>query len=324
MKKRTMLLATVFAASSLLGCTAFAESADEVLQKYIEASTAAPASTSHLTASGSVNLSVAGQAMEISGDADLTIRQSKDPIAVSITGNAKGNLMGEEMPVEIGMYVITAEDGAMDTYYGVNGSWQVVHVDAGEAGSVDVNKFVESLTGSLTDLPITYTLSDGTVVSESGVNCHMLSSDIKWSDVPGILRWAFDKTKELAGDSISDEQVDEVISTVESLDTFLSGLNVHTECLIDQETYLPVSEHVDLSGSDLSTINSLLGSLAGSYLGGDDAEGMDLSLEIGDIRFDTTYDYSDTTAVTVPDDVKANATPLDTSAVEENLESLAG
>ncbi len=323
-----MLFATMFAAGSLLGTTAFAESADDVLQKYYEAYAESGSSTANLTASGSVALSVAGESMDISGSADLTIRQSKDPLAVSITGNATANLMGEEMPVEVGLYVIYGEDGSLDTYFGMDGEWQVVHVDAdAEGNTTDINALVESLTGSMTDLPLTYELTDGTVVSASGADCYQLTNDISWSDIPDILRWSFDKAGEFSDEEVSEEEVEEVISTVESLDMFLGGLNIHTELLIDQETYLPVSQHMDLSGSDLSTINTLLGSLASSYLGGDEEEGLDISIEIGDIAVDTSYDYSDTSAVTVPEDVAANAAPLEASDVEdlgENLVNIAG
>lgn len=210
-----------------------------------------------------------------------------------VEGSAEYSLpmLGGETVI-VKSYVVPSEDGTLKTYaYSENST-------SGESGWV-----VEPLSGltaddlvsanssldvsDLAEYGITFELAPE-AVDINGTECYMLTSVIDVTTLETIMEKAAD-------------QLGEDISDISSVLYFLNGLKVNFVSYVDTATYLPVQNVIDMNDSDLSMINSLLGSYLGSLESGE-APATTYEVVLNDVSMTITPAFADVAEITVPDE----------------------
>ena len=141
-----------------------------------------------------------------------------------------------------------------------------------------------------------------------GTECYLLSTQVDSSSIGSLL----EKSAEITGEDLTANQ--DVAMALSMLD----GLNLNIEYYIDTATYLPVKIHMDLNGSDFSTIEALLSSAVG-MAASEEAPESSVGLTVNDASLDIMMSYDTVSEITVPEDAVASAQPFDGAAVAEDV-----
>ncbi len=308
MKKSLLLSALVLGASSMM-LTGFDSAAtpEEILEKYAEASTSLTQAAIDMDMNFGFDMSAAlpsGESQDLSMGivADLTgatqITDSSDPSTLSakLEGNMSVNAMEEQEQMDMSVYVVPNEEGGLDTFAKVTGEdWEYAALP-GDQLKAQFDQIMEMMNGNTFDLsalPGTFTLGEE-AVDVNGVSCYQLLLNITYSDLEPMITEAM---------AAAGETVDEATMSLVSM--VLSGFQFNMEFDINAETYQLAKMRMDMDGSDLTALSSIL-----SYSMADtDEDGNmilpELSMNISNAYIEAVYDYSADVDFTVPEEALA-------------------
>lgn len=318
-------LATVLAFSVCsVPFAAYAE--DVTAESLLEASQEASANVSSMSLGMSMNMDAAleisanGAAASSFGIAmtgDVDVKTIVDPMQMEMTGTYNVSVMGQNIAMDMDMYMIVSEDGStVDTYAkvvtgGEDSGWE--HQRSSFTDVLDM--FGVSSIDELKDIDIQSLMPEGVElnwdVAESDEN-YTLSTALMFSQFMPLIEASI----EASGESLDDETMGIVESLMDSL-----GMNL--SYTLDKESSLPVSMHMDFNNSDLSVFDSLITALMAESMTTDgdvDSSEMQCRLILNDLSVDADYTYDNVTEITVPADALATEAYDPTEELQEILD----
>lgn len=320
MKRNLILgLMTLGAASMLCGFDS-AETVDGVMQKMQEASAAATGVAMDMVMDVDVDVNIGdGEttstlAIAMGGDFDLAA--TTKPFAMSMDGKMTLSALGSGQEMEMKMYGVTNEAGALETYVYVADS------ATGEAewvydveDSINMNELMESSetlamdAAALAEWGLVFELAPE-AVDVNGTECYEVKTTIDAETINTLLT----KTAELAGEDLAGE---EELATVLAL---LDGLKLNLSYCVDTATYLPVSMHMDMNGTDLSTANALVQSMMAMD---ESTAGTTVEIVLNNVSVDVATAYGEVEAITVPQEALDAVASGEAASVSEIVDEVA-
>ena len=304
MKKKMMMALCAAAGAALLSVSAFAGevTVDDVLAGYSAASKEATQFTSavDMKADASIDVPDMQTTFGMTADGAMDIACTIDPINIATTGNFNVSAAGSDIAVDLQLYMVTEEDGSLGTYSKTStsedeeASWSYDTVPAEDAAAV--LQMIRSADIDLSKLPIQFTLGEGTVEAQ-GHECYQLLAALTGEDLLSLVQFAV----ESAGEAAEEIPVDELNQIL----PMLSGIVVNVEIDVDTASYLPIHMHMDLEGTDWTTIGAVFAQYA--QLTNDDGSLMSVSINVPELYIDYVYDYDAAVDVTVPEEALAAA-----------------
>ncbi len=321
MKKKSLLISAMLlgASSAMLMGFDSAATVDDVMDKYIEASQSTTQATAQANLNGQIGLSMTSDTsgtstLSMGATGDLTVQFTMDPFAVGVTGNLNVDVLGVGQGMELQMYMVPAE-GGWDTYSYVNdGTTDTWSYSFSEGDQSDIDELLALFSASqdnfdLSTLPGTWTLGEE-AVDVDGTSCYQLLYTVTYDDLEDLILQSMTE----ADSSASDEDI-------AMMDAIFSGIVFNVEVDVDADTYLPVRAYMDLNGSDLTGISSLI-SMAMAESSDDGPVTMpEISLDVSNAYLEILYDYDTPVNITVPDEglqAKEDASGSETEASSEN------
>ena len=295
MKKKLVLGLAVLGTASMLCGFDNTQTANDVLQKTQEASkdAAGVTMTMKMNFDGAVNVNDGSTTStlqaKLTGGFDMAANM--DPFGMQMDGNAAVSFFGQNQTVDMKMYAVTNEDGALDTYVyskdSATGEGQWEHTTD---SSIDYSQLI-NLSNSFNvsdyaDWGLTFELAPE-AAEVDGKECYLLSAVID----KDALNTLINKSSELTGEDLSSD------TDVATALAYLDGISLKLQYYIDTTTYLPVSMHMDLNDSDLTNLNAVF---AGALASSDDSSTAEIVLN--DASIDVTCAYGDAVDITVPDE----------------------
>lgn len=329
MKKKTILLSTMLMGAVSFGLlTGFdnAATADDVLQKYVEASKDLGPVNADVNLDGQAAMEIpdAGTTIDLTAGGSMKLGGTLDPIQLGLDGTFQLSLMGENLNMGMQMYAVQNDDGSVSAYTGVdegdgNGmQWSQDTLDAEEVS--ELTELLKNSNVDFTTMPIEFTLGSQPA-DVNGKECYALTSVLTWEDVKNVISYSTEAAKALvqqAGGDPDELDTEELTGEIASLDQYLNGLTANLEIDVDTETYKAQKAHLDLNGSDWSALGGVLSESMG--LTDDEGNPMSVNLSVSNAALDITYDYDTPVSVNVPEEAK-NAPEEDLDDVEEHLDS---
>lgn len=296
MKKNLVLgLATLSAASMLCGFDS-AETADSILNKMQEASTAATGVDMNMDMDVDVSVNIGDgettSTLAIAMNGDLDIKAAMNPLAMAMEGNISLSALGQGEDITIKMYGITNEENEFETYVYTEDSV------SGESGwvydSEDLDFDFDELmqmsasvdAAELAEWGLVFELAPE-AVDVNGTECYLLTATIDSTTISTVLN----KASELAEEDLSE---DDDVATVLAL---LEGLKMNISYSVDAATYLPIAVHVDFNGTDLTTANELVQSMLNAD---SSTAGTSVEILLNNVSVDITTAYGEIDEITVP------------------------
>ena len=329
MKKKLVLTALALGAGSMM-LTGFdsAATAEDVMEKYAEASKNISSFHSDVDMNLSVGLGINMDGVNMNMDlgilGDMAMDFIKDPVTAKIDGSMSVTIPGEEEEsVTMQVYMVTGEAGDWECYAyandGSEGEWEYSSIPAEQ-----INQIMELANSSAVDfskLPGTVSLAEN-AVDVNGVSCYELTDTITWDDLEPLITQAL----EASGEAGENEEIQSVLSMAGMA---LDGIQLNMIIDIDAETYYPMKARIDFTGSDLSMLCQML---AYSFADTDDegnAVFPEISLDISNMYMEMAYNYTEPADITVPEEAlsaKENSDGDNTLSelADEALEEVAG
>ncbi len=307
-----------FSAVSLLCGFDSAETADSILEKV----TAAYESTEDFSAEIEFNLdsslevtdSKASSAITMTIDGDISAAYTMDPHAVQAGGTITLNTLGLGQDMEGQLYAVPDEDGSFDVYAFTKqteddpGTWIFA-----ETGTLDFDEFRDlSRAVSIGDfsgwnLPeLSFTLAEKPAEID-GIECYELTTELDSANE------VFLKLFETADDAVSENSK----KLLDLLLDNLTGLKMKITYYISTSDYLPISVHIDMSDSDLTTLSDLLVKNFESYL-----KGADVTLVPKELTIDVKMSYEDVPEITIPQEALDAVASGDAENVKDVMNGL--
>lgn len=321
MKKKFLLgLVTLGAASMLCGFDS-AETVDTLSEKMNAASTAAESMSAamamNLDAAVNVSDGTTDSSIALAANGNFNIACLINPFSMKMDGAMKVSSLGQNQDVKMEAYYVTDENGDMKMYiYSEDsatgtGEWQVETEEGFNIDELMALSTENAMSFSdLADWGLVFELAPE-AADVDGVECYLLSTTMDSASISTILS----KTSELTGEDLT---ADADVSMALSM---LDGLKLNLEYYIDATTYLPVKVHMDMNGSDLSTINQLIAASMASA----DSEGTTTTeLVLNDLSIDMTTSFGAVDPITVPEEALAAEAAGTESAAEAATEVVAG
>lgn len=315
MKKRLVTGLVILGAASMLCGFDSAETAESVMQKMQEASSAAEGTTMDMNMNVDVAVNIGdGQTtstLPVKVTADYAGTVSMDPLATQMDMNMNLSALGQGQNMKMKLYGVTNENGEFETYVytedaatGESG-WSY---DAAKGLNItelmDMSKSFDYST--MADWGLTYELAPE-AADFNGTECYLLTTTLDASTLSTVL----DKVALLSGQDItSDENVAMVLS-------MLDGLKLNIQYYVDAATYLPVNMHMDMAGSDLTTINAMIQALVA---GTDESGSTTTEVVLNDVSIDAATTYGAVAPIEVPQE----ALDAVASGAAQSLGDLAG
>ncbi len=304
MKKQLLTGLAIVAAASMLCGFDSAETLDSLSEKMA----AAEVDMKSMSMGMDINLDAAlnmsdgttSNNMPITAAGSLQIDYTLDPIAMKMDGSIDVAALSDGQTTPIESYMVTAEDGTMTTYMKdpVSGSWQAQSDSTG----IDIKALMDSTAGQsvsfseMSEWGLNFELAPE-AADVNGAECYLLSCTFDSAALNTILQ----KASEMTGQDLT---ADENVSLALSM---LDGIVLNIEYYVDASTYLPAKAHLDLNGSDFSTLNALIGQTMVSVLG-ESAASTTFDLVLNDCSFDATIAYNTVDEIVIPDEVLAAPT----------------
>lgn len=315
MKKNLVLgLVTLGAASMLCGFDS-AETADSVMQKMQEASSAAEGVTMDMGMDFDVDVNMndgeTDSTLNIAVNGNFSVASSADPFAMMMDGSMSVSALGSGQDIEMKMYGVTNDAGEFETYAytsdGTTGEAGWVKQTAEGLNMAELMETSKAMDASaLADWGLTFELASE-AADVDGTECYELTTVIDTDTLSTIIT----KTSEMIGEDLT---ADENVATALSM---LSGLSMKIVYYVDTTTYLPVKTHIDMNDSDLTTLNALVQSMMASD---DSANATTVELVLNNVSVDATTVYGAVEEITVPqealDAIDEEATEAVTEAAE--------
>lgn len=302
MKKKVLLSALLMGASAMM-LTGFdsAATAEDVMAKYAEATKA----ISDFSADVDMNLAVGigmdiegvGMNMDVALLGDLAVDFIKEPLSAKLDGALSLSIPGEEEEnVEVQVYAVPGDDGALDCYAHVNdggeSDWEYTFVPSEQMS--EITNMMNNAEVDMTQLPGTLSLG-AEAVDLNGVSCYELTNTITYADLETMISEAL-----VASGQFGNEE--EVQSTLAIVSMAVSDLQLNSVLYIDAATYLPIKARIDFNGSDLTALCQIL---SYSFAQTDDEGNTifpDLTLDISNLYMEMTYDYTAPEEIVVPEE----------------------
>lgn len=332
MRKRNFLIsATLLGAASFM-LTGFdsAATVEDVMEKYMEASQSLTEFSADATLNAQIGIDMSSDAsgtstLSVGGTGDFTMDYKLDPLTFGMSGNLDIGAMGVEQNMNMQIYMVPADGGAYELYTyiddgsGAGGAWEYESSTVDEAEMEEVISSILEAQKSmdLSTLPGTWSLGKE-AVDVNGTSCYQLLYTVTYDDLSDLIADAMSAS----GETMSEEDA-------AMLALVMNGLVFNVEVDVDAATYLPMRMHMDMDGSDLSGINSLLSIVMASSSTDESVSMPDIELNISDLYLEAVYDYSTPVEVTVPDEALQAKDSTDGSqsddledAMEDSLESI--
>ncbi len=295
MKKNLLFGLAVLGTASMLCGFDSAQTADDVLNNMQQAETDMQSMSMDMSMDVDVAVNVGDgtttSTIAVAAGGDFSIDYILDPMAMSMEGSMSLSTFGQNEDITMKMYAVTNENGDFETYtYTADSTSGEEGWVYEESEGMDMSQLME-LSKSFTadtykEWGITFELAPE-AADVNGTECYVLTTSLDSDTISTILN----KVTELAGEAaVSQDDLDLATSYM----TYLNGLKMNLEYYVDAATYVPVSMHIDMNGSDLSALNSLLGLAMGG------SEGTSVELQLNVFSIDCTMSYDDVTEITVP------------------------
>lgn len=316
MRKKLLLgLVTLSAASMLCGFDS-AETAESIFDKMTEASANTSGGTADLVFDLDAALNISdGETtapLAITMGADFSTAVSLDPVAMSMEGSYELSALGQGQSQSMKMYTVTDENGAVKVYSYLEdagtgeGEWTVQTDDSVNLSELIADSQNVALNFSdMQEMGLVFELAPE-AADVNGTECYLLTTTINADTLNTLMQ----KSSELTGQELPDEAA---LDTVLSM---LDGLNLNLSYYVDAATYLPVSIHMDMDGSDLSALNALISSYIAS-MASEEAPASSVELVINTLALDMTCDYSAAPEITVPEEALAAEESGETESLED-------
>ncbi len=301
MKKQFLTGLAVIAAASMLCGFDSAETIDSLGEKMAaaEVDLQSMSMTMDVNLDAALNMSDGTNTsnMPFTAAGSMQIDYTLDPIAMKMDGSFDVAALSEGQTIPIESYMTTGEDGTMTMYVKdpTSGAWAAQSDNSG----INMKELMDSTTGQsmsfgeLAEWGLNFELAPE-AADVNGTECYLLSGTIDSAALNTIIQ----KTSETTGEDLT---ADENVSMVLSL---FDGIVMNIEYYVDASTYLPAKMHMDLNGSDLTTINAFINQImAGAVSEGAAATTVDLVLN--DCSVDATISYNSVDEIVIPDEVLA-------------------
>lgn len=329
--KRSVVVSAALAGAMVFSClTGFdsAATAEDVFQKYVEASKETKQATMDVTYNASAALNV-----ETYGSFDMALSGSlkegitMDPLQLYMNGNITGSAMGTTADYTMEMYMVPEDDGSESIYVGMTDN--SASGDSTE-GSTESGTTWEHQSISAEDMNSFKALMDNTEfyssqsdkftlasepVTVNGKECYELAADFSWADIKELTGSYLNSIAEKTGSDDASSDLADLQSELSQVDPYLGGLVLHTAIDIGTDDYKAYAIHLDLNSSDWSAINEILPSLLG--LTDDEGKAPSASLTVSDLSMDGTYDYDSAVSFTVPQEALDSAVTSSSEAFSE-------
>lgn len=315
--KKSMLFAAALAGVMSMSMIAGAESADDVLSKMFEAGKAAKEVTTTAQLNGDVSLNFPDMEvnMNVVADGDMTVAADLNDMESAVTGAFSVNLMGQSFDFTAEAYTSKESEDTLAAYANAvfkqgeetnESGWTKTEVPMGE-----MQQMIDQINGmNITLEGLGFEITDDAAALDNGTTCYELKASLTAADLVGFAKPVLEE----AGASVDDE-------TLEMINSMTEGLKFNFAYYVDKETYLPQLCHFDMNDSDLSIIQSLLGSME---VFGTDSEGNPVAVELSltNLSLDMFYDYTTPVEVVIPEEAIASAQEINASEVAEESSSL--
>lgn len=209
------------------------------------------------------------------------------------------------------MYGVTGDTGKFETYTYTEdsatgtGSWAYDN-----AGSINMDQIMELSksfdASTFSEYGVNFALAPA-AVDVNGTECYELTTVLDSATIETMITRISEQADQ---DLMADENVSTALS-------YMNGLKLNISYYIDAATWLPVSMHMDMNDSDVSTLNTLLGLAMG-----DSAEGTTVTLALNDVSVDATTTYGDVAEITVPAEALAAVAAGEAESVDEMVAGL--
>ena len=331
LRNRLLALAAV-SVSSIMLLSGFDSSmtVEDIMAKAQEANASLTEFSAHAVANGDIQLDVSAsgqtQSMPMTGNMDMDLQYTFDPIEYSAIGTMSGDAsaMGMAGEAAMEMYMVNADDGGLMMYVKVSGmgedeGWQAVEVPA-ESAQMMNDLMAKSLAGdysaieeslgidvkALQDEFFSKAVLAPEAVNVEGKDCYEVTLTLTGEDIGSLLTKLSEAKPELVDPN-----------TVQMIQMFTGALQVNVVEDIDVETFRPVYAGFDLAGSDFSMISQLIASMMfSSTSSGDEAETPEINLTVNDLSMKINYDYESPVSIEVPEEaLGADVTEVDPEAL---------
>ena len=317
MKKGLLLGALLLGAASFSMLTGFdsAATAEDVLQKYVDSSknVEKASADADFVLDASIAVPAADMTMGLSASGTEAIAMTMDPLAMKADASFDVSMMGQNLNVKVSIYGVTEEDGSFALYVLTDtgegdAQWQKTATDAAQ-----IQELIEKASTMQLDvssLPLSFELAPA-AVDVNGTECYELYASMGVADLLLVAQPYMDQIIP-EGQGITAED----IQTIGSL---LSGIQFNISLDVDAETYKPMKVHLDLDGSDWTTIAALLASSFGTDDAGNPYE---VNLDVNAVALDIVYDYESPVEISVPEEA-LGAAEADPDSLLEMVEDAA-
>ena len=333
LRNRLLALAAV-SVSSIMLLSGFDSSmtVEDIMSKAQEANASLKQFSAHALANGDIQLdaTVSGQtqSMPMTGNMDMDMQYTLDPIEYSATATMSGDAsaMGMAGEAAMEMYMVNTDDGGLTMYVKVSGlgegeEWQAVKVPEESAQMMndlmaksmagDYSAIEESLgidIKALQDEYMSKAVLAPEAVNVNGKDCYEITMTLTGEDISSLLTTLSEAKPEIMDPS-----------AVQMIQMFTGSLQFNIVEDIDVETFRPVYVSCDLAGSDFSMISQLIGSMMfSSTSSGDETETPEINLTVNDLSMKIDYDYESPVSIEVPEEaLAAEVSEVDPEALAE-------
>ena len=316
MKKGLLVGALLLGAASFSLLTGFdsAATAEDVMQNYLDASKEVQtvSADADLVLDANITVPAADMSMGLSASGTESMAMTMDPLALQADASFIISMMGQEMNVKVSMYGVE-EDGQFALYMLADtgegdAEWQKTATDSEEIRQVLDQAMNMKLDAS--SLPFSFELAPA-AVDVNGKECYELYTSVGMSDLLLIAQPYIDQVAP-EGESISAEDI-------QMIGSLLGGIQFNVSMDVDCETYKPMKVHLDLDGSDWTTIAALIGSSFGTD---DEGNPYEVNLAVNAVSLDIVYDYETPVEISVPEEA-LNAAEADPNSLLDMVEDAA-
>lgn len=301
MKKQFLMGLAVAAAASMLCGFDSAETLDSLSEKMAAAEVDLKSMSMNMDLSldAALNMSDGTNTtnMPITAAGSVLVDYTLDPIAMKMDGSFDVAALSEGQTVPIESYMAMGEDGTMTMYVKdpTSGAWAA----QSDSSGINMKELMDSASGQsvsfseMAEWGLNFELAPE-AADVNGTECYLISGKIDSATLGTIMQ----KTSEMTGEDLT---ADENVSLALSL---LDGIVLNIEYYVDASTYLPAKMHMDLNGSDLGGISSLVSQMvAGAST--EDAASTTVELVLNDCSVDVTIAYNGVDEIVIPDEVLA-------------------
>ncbi len=278
---------------------------EEILEKSNEASAAIEEVSADLTLNLEAGVSSESRTegeqsflLGIYGDLNVAMQTQNTPgedtpsVNCKVAGDIRTSVPGSEESARMEYYLLTDGDGSLDAYVNVSEDEE----DHWQHESLPTDSLTEGMGSALpqvTTLPGTRTLSD-TFTEVDGISCYQVTNTITYEDLEPYLT----DLKELLSKQLPGEDLESAFSLVELA---LDGVRLNIVTDIGTEDFLVRKVRMDLSGSDLSGLCSIL-TYAFAQSGDDGMDLPEFAIDISNLYLEYVYDYDTPVEITVPEE----------------------